>query len=236
MRKLLLAVPLVIAACGGSGGTQGGTSAGGDATAAPGAPAATGAQAASGPAFAELIRGGKLTTYKVTYKMTGSGPGPDASGSFEQTWYFKPPNTRLDFAGDDGYGGKAKISMFFLANGSFMCTEDGSQKTCLQMPQGAGGSQAAGLELQKSFQSDPGAFNATSRESRTIAGQRAFCYLVKGAAVGFAEGTFCYTQTGIPLFSEWSATGAKVTMEATAFSTSVPDSDFQLPVPATKFP
>ena len=87
-----------------------------------------------------------------------------------------------------------------------------------------------GFELQSTFQDDPSALNATRQEQRTIAGQQAYCYVLAGTPVtGFSSGTFCYTKSGVPLLSEWTAQGATFKMEATSFSATVPDSDFELP-------
>lgn len=238
--RSLFALTIVLAACGGGatpstasqapgGASEGGAPPAAAATAAPG-------QADAGPAFGDIVKSGKLATYRVSYKMTTTGSGQDAN-AVEQTWYFKPPKTRLDMSTSDGYGGTSKISMFFLENGSFMCTEASGAKSCLQLSAEAAGAQNLGFEIQDSFQDDPAAFNATSREKRTIAGQQAFCYLVRGAAAAvFSEGTFCYTSTGVPLLSQWAAAGASFTMEATSFTTNVPDSDFKLPAEPVKLP
>jgi hypothetical protein len=235
----ILITVLLIAACGGGGTPAAAPSAPAAAgeSAAP-APAATAgaSQAAAGPAFADILRSGKLTSYRVSYKMTTTGSGQD-TGALEQTWYFKPPNTRLDFAMSDGYGGTSKISMFYLATGSYFCTIATEGNTCMQVAADGAGAQNLGFEIQDSFQNDPSAFNATISTGRSIAGQTALCYVIKGAAaVIFSEGTFCYTQTGVPLLSQWSAAGSSFTMEATSFTADVPDSDFVLPATPMKLP
>jgi hypothetical protein len=240
MRSLFLLLTVVLAACTsgsptssepGASGTTGDAAttaaAGGGATAAP--------QSDAGPSFTDIVRSGKLATYRISYKMTTTGGGQD-NASVEQTWYFKPPKTRLDFSGGDGYGGASKISMFFLETGTFLCTEASGAKTCLQTSSEAAAGQNLGFEIQQDFRDDPAAFNATLREARTIAGQQALCYLVRGAAAGFAEGTFYYTRTGVPLLSQWSGGGASITMEATSFTANVPDSDFALPVTPIRVP
>ena len=161
--------------------------------------------------------------------MTTSGTGQDASASLDQTWYFKPPNTRFDMAGAASTGG-GKISMFLLEKGIFMCTEASGQSSCFQVPGETAAGQNMGFDLQSTFQDDPSAFNATRQEQRTIAGQQAHCYVLAGTPVsGFSSGTFCYTKSGVPLLSEWTAQGATFKMEATSFSATVPDSDFELP-------
>lgn len=161
--------------------------------------------------------------------MSASGQGQGEV--LEQTWYFKPPKARFDMAAGTG-GDTGRISMFMLENGTFLCTEGGGEKSCLKTSAEAAAAQNAGFDLQDDFRNDPAAFNATLRETRTLAGEQAFCYLVRGAqTLGFTEGTFCYSRTGIPLLLEWGASGASFKMEATSFSTNVPDSDFQLPAP-----
>lgn len=233
LRSIAALLTIVLAACGGGGTPAAGpnASAANESTAAPsGAAAAAPSQAAdSGPSFAEILQSGKLTSYKISYKMTTSGTGQDASASLDQTWYFKPPNTRFDMVGGASTGG-GKISMFLLEKGTFMCTEASGQSSCFQVPGEQAAGQNMGFELQSTFQDDPGAFNATKQEQRTIAGQQAYCYVLAGTPVtGFTSGTFCYTKTGVPLLSEWTAQGATFKLEATSFSATVPDSDFELP-------
>jgi outer membrane lipoprotein-sorting protein len=232
LRSFAALLTIVLAACGGGGTPAAGpnASAANEGAAAPsGAAAAAPSQAAdSGPSFAEILQSGKLTSYKISYKMTTSGTGQDAAASLEQTWYFKPPNTRFDMAGDAS--GDGKISMFMLEKGTFMCTEASGQSSCFQVPGESTAGQNMGFDLQSTFQDDPSAFNATRQEQRTIAGQQAHCYVLAGTPVtGFSSGTFCYTKTGVPLLSEWVAQGATFKMEATSFSATVPDSDFELP-------
>ncbi len=235
--RFLMLLSVVLAACGGGGTSapSGGATETGQPAAASQAPG--GASAApsgdAGPKFEDILRSGKTASYKVTYKMTTAGGG-QSSATSEQTWYFKPPKTRLDMVGDDGYGSTTRISMFFLDTGSFMCTEAGGQKSCLQISADAAAGQNMGFEIQDSLAS--GSFDGAFQERRTIAGQQALCFVVRGAAALFTEGTFCYTQTGVPLLSTWATGGASFTMEATAFSATVADSDFTLPATPQKLP
>ncbi|MGH2377313.1 MAG: hypothetical protein ACRDGT_02430 [Candidatus Limnocylindria bacterium] len=235
LRSVFVLLTVLVAACGGGAAPASAPSAPGataatSESAAPPAAAATAApaQADAGPSFLDILQSGKLASYKISYKMTTTGTGQDAGASLEQTWYFKPPNTRLDMSMDASSGGK--ISMFMLETGTFMCTEASGQNSCLQVPGEAAAGQNMGFDIQSSFQDDPTAFNATTREERTIAGQQAHCYVIAGTPIsGFTSGTFCYTRTGIPLLSEWDAQGSSFKMEATSFSADVPDSDFELP-------
>lgn len=242
MRALVL-VAFLVAACGGAAAPSQqatGIPTSGDATSPPttagGAPGATQAATSSQPAFADVVRGGKTATYKVAYKITASGPGAPAAAS-GMAMYFKPPKTRLDITGGDGQGQGGALSVYYLENGVFMCTVSGSDKLCFQASKDMAEAQAAGFEIQQSLQENASSLNATFREDRSIAGQSALCYVVKGTAtLGSSEGTFCYTSSGVPLLSTWSAQGATWTMEATTFSATVPDSDFVLPATPQKMP
>jgi hypothetical protein len=238
MRALAVAAVLLVACGGGAAPAQSAASAGNAAgtaratTAASSAPATAAAQ----PAFGEVVKSGKTATYKVSYKITATGPGAPAASS-GMAMYFKPPKTRLDITGDDGQGQSGALSIYYLENGSFTCTVSGSDKFCFQVSADAAAAQAAGFELQQDLAAEAGSLNAAFKENRSIAGQSALCYVVKGtASLGFTEGTFCYTSSGVPLLSTWSAAGATWTMEATSFSASVPDSDFVLPAPPGKMP
>ena len=230
---------LLAAACGGGGTPAAAPGAPGAANESS-APSAAGATAApsgavADPSFADILQSGKLASYRISYKMTTTQTGQGTPASLEQTWYFKPPNTRFDMTIDAASGG-GKISMFYLETGTYMCTDSSGQASCLKLPGEAAAGQNLAFDIQSSFQDDPAAFNATSKEQRTIAGQPALCYLIAGnPVVGFSSGTFCYTRTGVPLLSEWSAGGASINMEATSFSADVPDSDFKLPAEPTSY-
>src|ERR687887_48670 len=111
-------------ACGGAAPATGGAGAGGSAAATtPSTGAATAATAsgagsagASGPKFADLLSAAKNAEYKITYKISASGAGTEAFGG-EQTWYFKPPRARFDFAMSQG-DQKLTISYFSLPDGT----------------------------------------------------------------------------------------------------------------------
>src|SRR3990170_350022 len=48
------------------------------------------------PSFMDIMNLGKQAAYKVTYQISGTANGQKMSG--EQTWYAKPPKTRMDFS------------------------------------------------------------------------------------------------------------------------------------------
>lgn len=236
-----------VAACGGGASTTTTASAGASAAAtsaatgaaATGAPAtgapATGAPAtaagANQPKLADLLSAGKLTQYKVTYKIAASGQGAEAL-SGDQTWYFKPPRSRFDFSSTVG-GQKTSISVFSLPDGTFYCFDvPGSGAQCLSV--GGVGSpldQNAAAVAQRSLADNPSQYGVTFKENKTIAGQQGICYDVKPAAAAgaFTAGTFCYSKDGLALLSSFTTQGATWSMEATNISLTVPDSDFTLP-------
>lgn len=199
-------------------------------SAAAGTAAATAAASPSGPTFGDLVKSGKLATYKVSYKWTASG----STDTFTQTWTFKPPKSRVDWTTTSG-GTTSTFSIFEDGTKAYLCTTDGGQATCLET-QGSGlEGQNQAFALQESFESDPNAFNSAFTETRTIAGQKAYCYTVGSAALG-GSATSCYTQTGVPMLIEWKAGTEAWSMEATSFSASVSDADFALPATPIKLP
>jgi hypothetical protein len=187
---------------------------------APGAPTAT----ASGPSIADILKAGKLSSYKVTYKWTVTAGGQTQTS--EQTWYYKAPNARFDFSAGPG----SLFSVFTLPDGSYVCTTAGGQSFCQKSPGGTGldANPAASFGLQ--LQDHPEQFNSSFQGTRSIAGQTAQCYGVKSLAAGaFGDVTSCYSSAGVPLLTQIKSPGQEFTMEATSFSTTVSDADFKLP-------
>lgn len=235
---LALAFTFVVA-CGGAAPATGGAPGGAGSTtaaatnppAATSAAPATAAATAAGPRLLDILSAARATQYKITYRLTTSGAGAEGF-SGDQTWYFKPPRSRFDFAGDFG-GQRTTMSVFTLPQGIFMCFAIAGQTTCLATPTtGSPLDQNQAAVTQRSLIDRPDQYSATFTGSRTIAGQAGLCYTVNAvaaAATGFSSGNFCYTREGITLFSQFTVQGATWSMEATNVSTTVPDSDFTLP-------
>jgi len=228
MRGLLIGViATVLSACGGAAAPSAQAPATTPAAAASAAQAAaTSAPATtpSGPNVADLLKAGKLSTYKVTYKWTIVAGGQTQTS--EQTWYYKAPKARFDFSAGPG----SLFSVFTLPDGSYVCTSAGGQSFCQKSPGGTGldANPAASFGLQ--FQDHPEQFNASFQGTRSIAGQTAQCYGVKSVAAGaFGDVTSCYSSSGVPLLTKMTSQGQEFTMEASNFSTTVADSDFTLP-------
>jgi len=230
-----LVVSLIVAvSCGGATSTTGTASPSSAATAAAqstgtGLPATARptASGATGQAqLGELLAASRLSQYKITYRYTVGTVVSD------QSWYFKPPKQRIDFA--TGSGAQAfVISFYSLPEGSYYCFVVGTAKQCTAI-QGAGSplDQNAGAVFIRSMMQNPSSYAGTFVESRTFAGQAGLCYDVNGTATvvaGVSSGRFCYTREGLLLYSSFGPTGSQITMEATNVSTTVPDSDFDLP-------
>ncbi|HEV2009820.1 MAG TPA: hypothetical protein VGS17_02180 [Candidatus Limnocylindria bacterium] len=184
----------------------------------------TTATTAAGPNIADVLKAGKATTYKATYTWSVTVGGQTTAS--EQTWYYKAPNTRFDFSAGPG----ASISIFSLADGTFLCTNAGGSSFCQKSAQQAALGQNPAADFALQLQGDPSKFNASFTGSQSIAGQQAQCYSVKSiAAAAFGDVSTCYSSNGVPLKTTITASGSTVTMEATAFSTNVTDADFALP-------
>ncbi len=231
MRVLpIVAIALIaLSACGGAASPAANaptaTTAGATQAATTTAPAGT--TGSAGPNIADLLKAGKTSTYKVTYTWTVTGSGQNVSST--QTWYYKAPNARFDFSAGPG----ASFSIYALPDATYICSSAGGSAFCQKSAGGQGAfAQNPAADFATQLQTDPGQFNATFTGSQTIAGQQAQCYSVKGlgtAAAGFGDATTCYSAGGVPLKTTISAQGSTVSMEATAFSTSVSDADFVPP-------
>ncbi len=235
---LALALTFVVA-CGGSAPSTAGAATGAGAAtnppAATSAAPATAAPTAAGPRLLDILSAARATQYKITYKLTTSGAGAEAF-SGDQTWYFKPPRSRFDFASDFG-GQRTTMSIFTLPEGSYMCFAAGGQTTCLSSPAtGSPLDQNQAAMTQRALVDRPDQYGATFTGARTIAGQPGLCYTVNAiaaAATGFSGGNFCYTKEGIALLSQFTVQGATWSTEATNVSMTVPDADFTLPATPT---
>lgn len=161
--------------------------------------------------------------------MSGTSQGQSMSG--EQTWYSKPPKTRMDFtATTQGGGGSA--SMYLLEDGAYMCSSMGGQQACFKSPEEQAMQQNQGAQVQDQVQEQPDKFDTTYIGPRQIAGQQGQCFAIKpkaGTQADFTESTVCYSAQGIPLLIQSKGQNFDMTMEATSVSTSVADSDFKLP-------
>lgn len=191
---------------------------------------------ATEPSFLDLVKQSKATTYKVTYKMSGTDSGQSISG--EQTWYSKPPKTRFDISMTDG-AQKGSASMYLLEDSMYMCTSERGESMCLKMAKPQAMQQNQGARMQEQIQSNPEQFDTTYQGTRQIAGQAANCFAIKAKKStdpSLTEGTFCLSTQGVLLLMQSKGQGSELNMEATAFSTAVSDGDFKLPAQAMDMP
>jgi hypothetical protein len=233
---LALALSLVVA-CGGAT-PSGSAGAGASAAASPGGATATAAATsgsgtgtgtarptASGPQLSTVLASGRTAEYKITYRYAITGAGA-TTGS--QTWYAKPPKSRIDFTSSFG-GQTSEMSFFTLPDGTFFCMSAGTAKTCFRAAAGMPNpiESNAAATFQQQMTANPTAFGGVFVENKTFAGQSGACYDVTSATSG--SGRFCYSPTGLLLYQNFTVQGSGITLEATNVSTTVPDSDFELP-------
>jgi hypothetical protein len=222
----LAAIVLAVACGGQSSTTQPSSTASAPAAAATSAAASRATATAGGPKLVDVVKGGALASYKVSYTWSTSGAGQSTTS--QQTWYYKPPKARYDLS--IGQGGS--FSIFLLEDGTYFCTSSGGSSFCQKTSDQAGlqQNQAADFDLQ--IRQRPDQFDATYQGTRTIAGQQAQCFGVSSHTVGASgDTTACYSSNGVPLLWQSKSQGQEVTMEATSFSTTVTDADFSLPAP-----
>lgn len=182
------------------------------------------AATASGPNINDVLKAGKNSTYKATYKWSVTAGGQTQTS--EQTWFYKAPNSRFDFSAGPG----ATFSVFSLADGTYVCTNAGGQAFCQKSPAGTALQSNPAADFGLQLQNNPDQFNSSFTGTKSIAGQQAQCYAVKGVASStFGDVNSCYSSTGVPLLTTMSAQGSTFAMEATSFSATVADSDFTLP-------
>jgi hypothetical protein len=230
--SVVLVFAFVIAAsCGGSATPTGTTATLDTATKAPvaSAGAATTVPSAGSASFVQILGSAKVGEYKVTYKLSATGGG-------EQSWYSKPPKTRYDFS-TSTTGQTSTVSIYSLPDGTFMCFGGtGVPAQCIGMTGlDTALQQNPAALFQQSMIQHPEQFNAVLVETRQIAGQQAQCFDVKSSTpiAVLTDGRFCYSTQGIMLLQRFGAAGGALDMEATSLSTTVPDSDFNLPATPT---
>jgi hypothetical protein len=226
----VLAVAVLIAAsCGGTATPSTASPSTAVASAVGSASPDKGGPTASGPSFSQILGSAKGGEYKVTYQQSTTG---SVTASGEQSWYFKPPRTRFDFSSSVS-GQTSTVSLYALPDGVFMCFGGtGQTAQCIGMSGIDSALQQNPAALyQSSMMQQPDQWNGVLAETRQIAGQQALCYDVKPVAPtpGLGEGRFCYSSQGIPLLQRFAIPGGTWSMEATRLSTTVPDSDFELP-------
>lgn len=188
----------------------------------------------AGPTLRQVLTVSKVSEYAVVYKITERYGRDSFSG--EQSWFVKPPRARFDSSSDVG-GERTTVSLYALADGTYVCFKDVVQSRCFGMSgRTAALQQNTAASVQEALVQHPEQFDGVLVETAQIAGQQAHCYDVRALTAqvsGLAGGRFCYSSQGIPLLSRFSTQGGEVSMEAISLSTTVADSEFTLPAGPT---
>jgi hypothetical protein len=183
----------------------------------------------------DLTKKRRQATFKVAYTWTTStAKGSDTT---YETWYSKPPRSRVDF-------GKPNepnwMSQFGLEDGGFGCLTAMGKPTCSKVSDEKVSAEDSstvavfmtafeGILTDKSI--------GATRDTRTIAGQRASCAKATNVLLlGFTEITLCFAGNGVPLLLDWKAGSDAFRLEATSYSSTVSDKDFELPAKPQDIP
>ncbi|MQC18664.1 MAG: hypothetical protein DWG80_06295 [Chloroflexi bacterium] len=244
----LIAVTLLLGACGGDeedGGTDAGDgtptatettaqtetstpTAPATETAAPGGADGSGTGSADAAALAEQFAN---AAFRATYEVDGQSEGASISGEWQ--WYQDGPGDRIriDFAAEG-----QSSTLITTPEEIFVCVEG----ACISIP--TGGTQLPSMgelltgrvdEVQEAVVTG----DLSAAGSREIAGVEATCYDYEYDAQGDRiTGTVCYSDDGVPLLIESDAPEGSFRMEATSFEDSVSDEDFAPPSPVTTLP
>ena len=164
--------------------------------------------------FANVVSKGARATYKVDYTYTASGD----SGS--QTWYAKGIKKKI-VAEVQGM----IASVYYLPEGVFTCTNVQGQDMCFKSSATQDSTAIVG-----DIYNNPEGYNVVSKSGRIIAGQSTSCFGLTKAGSGELE--VCYADSGVTMYLQGSGT----TMQATSYSTSVSDSEFELPATPQTIP
>lgn len=232
MLIVLATLSLVLGACGGGAGTTANedrTEAEAETAASDAKGTAAPAQGGDADALTEMQKKRRQATFKVEYKWTSQGRSGSSSQQNE-TWYSKPPRSRIDFGNASEH---QWMSQFILDNGVFVCQTTGGKSDCWK-----GGGEAKDVEdlsftaaimtAWEGILTDPSI--GASRETRMIAGQQGSCAKATNVLMlGFSEITVCYAKNGVPLLLEWKAGSDLFRMEATSYTTTVAEKEFELP-------
>lgn len=169
-------------------------------------------------------------TGKVTYQQT------DTDGSVTNvTFYSKPPNARFESTDENG------DTTIYITTPDWTYSCSSSEQTCIQLP--GTGTDSSGLGVLGAVFS-PAYIDAlvsaaelsgieVDKSSDNIAGQDATCF--SGTDNGETD-RFCFSDSGVLLLTQTESSEGTYKMEATDYSSDVPDSDFEPPYPATTIP
>jgi len=231
--SLIVASSMLAWACGGGGDNKSPTQTSpAGPTAAAGETPQSGGTPQAGGQFSGLSARFAQANFKATFDVKSTG---GTQGDFAGTMimYKKGDLLREDFQSESG-GQTTTATYITTPDKSYVCspaTQAGESDTCYSAPvqPGEGAGQIV-ADLEKVLTAS--SLQVVSTSSRNIAGEDADCYTIRSSDLeGDAE--ICLSKEAVPLYTKSTAQGAESTLEATAFSRDVSDSDFQPPYPVT---
>ncbi|MFH0875643.1 MAG: hypothetical protein V1859_06910 [archaeon] len=155
--------------------------------------------------------------YKVKYNYASNGQGQSVTGV--QTIAIKPGKIKMIMESSKGNSGT-----YFIGDKYYSCTTVNGKATCFEIPKSQGEST---IPKNDDVKNSIDEYTVTALPTRTIAGVSATC--VRLAREGVIVDS-CYSAQGVPLYTKGSYSSASTEMTALEFTTSVPDSEFVLPV------
>ncbi len=156
----------------------------------------------------------KSVKYKVTYNVAAAGT------TSQMTQYIGNGNMRTDVTASG-----VEIRSY-LINGEFnTCNKVAGSWTCQAISYTPSASDAA----QEDTKANINAYTVDSIGSRTVAGTSTDCFRV---TIKDGSVEYCYSKDYAPLYIKTTAGAASSELTATSYSTSVSDSDFELPAAA----
>jgi hypothetical protein len=230
--SLIVASSMLAWACGGGGDNKSPTQ---TSPAGPTAAAGETPQPAGTPQagqFSGLSDKFAQANFKATFdvKSTGGTQG-DFSGTL--IMYKKGDLLREDFQSESA-GTTTTATYITTPDKSYVCSpasQAGESDTCFAAATQAGeGAGQIVADLEKVLTDS--SLEVVSTSTRNIAGEDADCYTIRSSGLD-GEAEICLSKEAVPLYTKSTAQGAESTLEATAFSREVSDSDFQPPYPIT---
>jgi hypothetical protein len=167
-----------------------------------------GGKEVSGSGISDILSN-RASTYKVSYDTSTSGQTEKVTMAFKQN------KVRYDTVANV-QGQETTTSVFMLDGKTYVCTEK-PQKMCL-----ATGETDAPSTGAEAIEDDMEKYTITALPSRTIAGTAAKCFKFVSSD---ASADMCYSNDGVMLYVK----SDQMEMTATSYTTSVPDSTFELP-------
>jgi hypothetical protein len=163
----------------------------------------------------------KKAEYYVKYNIEGT----DQEMTSMAQW-FKGDKLRMDTVTSSGEG-----RTYMLGKDFIVCTKEGTW-TCIKMTSGDEsyeGQDMPDSELDDDMLAELEAVQSKIKKlaDRTVAGEKCSCYAWSFNTEGSYE--YCYSKKGIPMYIDVKSESGNWRMTATDFSTSVSDSDFELP-------